>query len=42
VLYPGHDYGEVKVSSLARERERNPYFQLRDRDAFVKHRMTPR
>lgn len=41
-LYPGHDYGDVRVSSLARERERNPYFQLRDPDAFVKHRMTPK
>lgn len=41
-LYPGHDYGDVKVSSLARERERNPYFQLKERDAFVKYRMTPR
>lgn len=42
VLYPGHDYGDVKVSSLARERERNPYFQLRDPADFVKHRMAPR
>ena len=41
-LYPGHDYGDVKVSSLGRERERNPYFQLREREAFVKYRMTPR
>jgi glyoxylase-like metal-dependent hydrolase (beta-lactamase superfamily II) len=41
-LFPGHDYGDVKVSNLARERERNPYFQLRDRAAFVKHRLTPR
>lgn len=41
-LYPGHDYGDVKVSSLERERKWNPYFQLRDPAAFVKHRMTPR
>lgn len=41
-LYPGHDYGDVKVSSLARERENNPYFRLHDRDAFVSFRMRPR
>ena len=41
-LFPGHDYGDVKVSSLARERKWNSYFQLRDPAAFVKHRMTPR
>lgn len=42
VVYPGHDYGDVKVSSLARERKWNPYLQLKDPAAFVKHRMTPR
>ena len=26
VLYPGHDYGAVPVSSLERERKVNPYF----------------
>lgn len=41
-LYPGHDYGDVKVSSLARERERNPSLQFRDAEAFVSHRMRPR
>jgi glyoxylase-like metal-dependent hydrolase (beta-lactamase superfamily II) len=41
-MYPGHDYGDVKVSSLERERKWNPYFQLRDPAKFVKHRMTPR
>jgi glyoxylase-like metal-dependent hydrolase (beta-lactamase superfamily II) len=41
-VYPGHDYGDVKVSSMARERERNPYLQLKEREAFVKYRMTPR
>lgn len=41
-LYPGHDYGDVKVSSLARERERNPALQFRDVDAFVSHRMRPK
>jgi hydroxyacylglutathione hydrolase len=41
-VYPGHDYGDVKVSTLARERARNPYFQLSDKDAFVAYRMRPR
>jgi glyoxylase-like metal-dependent hydrolase (beta-lactamase superfamily II) len=41
-LYPGHDYGDVPVSSLQREREHNPYFQLGDLGGFLKHRMRPR
>jgi len=42
-LYPGHDYGDVPVSSIARERERNPYFQkLASLTDFVAYRMRPR
>ena len=42
-LYPGHDYGDVPVSSVARERERNPYFQkLSSLTDFVAWRMRPR
>jgi hydroxyacylglutathione hydrolase len=41
-LYPGHDYAEPKISSLADERARNPYFQFRELDAFVRYRMQPR
>lgn len=41
-LYAGHDYGDVAVSSLARERQRNPYFQLAEVDDFVRFRMRPR
>jgi len=41
-LYAGHDYGDVAVSSLARERERNPYFRLHDVEDFVRFRMRPR
>jgi hydroxyacylglutathione hydrolase len=42
-LYPGHDYGDVPVSSIARERERNPYFQkLASITDFVAWRMRPR
>jgi glyoxylase-like metal-dependent hydrolase (beta-lactamase superfamily II) len=39
VLYAGHDYGDVKVSSMARERERNPYYQSKDEADFVKRRL---
>lgn len=38
-VYPGHDYGDVKVSSIARERERNPYFQHATLEAFIAHRL---
>lgn len=41
-LLPGHDYGDVPVSSLARERAQNPYFQFPDLAAFVAYRMRPR
>jgi hypothetical protein len=39
---PGHDYGDVQVSSLDREATRNPYFQLKDSASFVAYRMRPR
>ncbi|MDX2014587.1 MAG: MBL fold metallo-hydrolase [Myxococcaceae bacterium] len=42
LLYPGHDYGDVRVSSLERERRHNPYFQLAQLEAFVAHRNRPR
>jgi glyoxylase-like metal-dependent hydrolase (beta-lactamase superfamily II) len=42
-LYPGHDYGDVPVSSIQRERERNPYFtRLGTMTDFVSYRMRPR
>jgi hydroxyacylglutathione hydrolase len=42
-LYPGHDYGDVPVSSIGREKERNPYFQkLASLSDFVAYRMRPR
>ncbi len=41
-LFPGHDYGDVPVSTLARERQHNPYFQFHALDAFVRYRMRPR
>jgi glyoxylase-like metal-dependent hydrolase (beta-lactamase superfamily II) len=42
-LYPGHDYGDVPVSSIERERERNPYFQkLASLTDFIAYRTRPR
>jgi hydroxyacylglutathione hydrolase len=41
-LFPGHDYGDVPVSSIAREQEQNPYFQHHDLASFVAYRMRPR
>lgn len=41
-LLPGHDYGDVKISSLQRERAHNPYFRFPDVTSFVNFRMRPR
>ncbi len=41
-VYPGHDYGDVPVSTLGRERERNPYLRFEDEASFVAYRMRPR
>lgn len=41
-LLPGHDYGDVQVSSLGREKAHNPYFRFPDLSAFVAYRMRPR
>jgi glyoxylase-like metal-dependent hydrolase (beta-lactamase superfamily II) len=42
-LYPGHDYGDVRVSTVGREKTHNPYFQkLNALTDFVSWRMRPR
>ncbi|MBI3185207.1 MAG: MBL fold metallo-hydrolase [Myxococcales bacterium] len=41
-LYPGHDYGDVPVSSIGRECERNPYFRQANVEAFLAFRSRPR
>ncbi|HET7788436.1 MAG TPA: MBL fold metallo-hydrolase [Myxococcales bacterium] len=42
-LYPGHDYGDVPVSSILREKQNNPYFQkLASLTDFLAWRMRPR
>lgn len=35
---PGHDYGAVPVSTLRRERQRNPYLCCKDRESFIRLR----
>jgi len=41
-LYPGHDYGDVPVSTIGRERGQNPYFQLLGSlEEFVRQRTRP-
>lgn len=41
-LWPGHDYGDVPVSYLAREKANNPYFQFSDLGGFLARRMRRR
>lgn len=41
-LLPGHDYGDVPVSSIGREKAHNPYFRFPDLAGFVAYRMRPR
>ena len=43
LLYPGHDYGDVPASSIAREQTHNPYFaRLGSLEQFVGLRTRPR
>jgi len=41
-LLPGHDYGDVPVSSLGRERAHNPYFRATAEADFLTLRNRPR
>jgi glyoxylase-like metal-dependent hydrolase (beta-lactamase superfamily II) len=38
-IYPGHDYGSRPVSTIAFEREHNPYLQCPDLESFLHLRM---
>jgi glyoxylase-like metal-dependent hydrolase (beta-lactamase superfamily II) len=38
-IYPGHDYGPRPVSTVAFEREHNPYLQCPDMESFLHLRM---
>jgi glyoxylase-like metal-dependent hydrolase (beta-lactamase superfamily II) len=35
----GHDYGDIPISSLAREKQRNPYLRWESVEGFVQYRM---
>lgn len=35
ILYPGHDYHELKSSTLKKEKQINPFLKEADRDAFI-------
>ncbi len=37
-LYPGHDYGATSVTTMAEQRAGNPWLQLSDEAAFIRHR----
>jgi glyoxylase-like metal-dependent hydrolase (beta-lactamase superfamily II) len=39
LIYPGHDYGPQPVSTVAFERENNPYLQCSDVESFLALRM---
>lgn len=38
-IYPGHDYGPVKISTIDRERRENPYLKCASLEEFIKLRM---
>ena len=38
-IYPGHDYGSVKISTIDRERRENPYLKCASFEEFIKLRM---
>ncbi len=42
VLYPGHNYADRPTSTLADEKQSNPYLQFHDLQSFVRYRMRPR
>lgn len=39
IVYPGHDYGPTKTSTLTAELDENPYLAFPTLDGFVGHRM---
>lgn len=41
-VLPGHDYGDVRISSIARERAQNPYLSQQGLASFLAYRGRPR
>lgn len=39
IIHPGHHYAEKTTSTLAEQREGNPFMHFTDRDAFIEYRM---
>lgn len=39
LIYPGHDYGPQPVSTIAFEREHNPFLRCEDEESFIRLRM---
>ncbi len=39
LVYPGHDYGPQPVSTIAYERQHNPFMRCEDLDSFLRLRM---
>lgn len=35
-IYPGHDYGETKFSTIGNEKKLNPYFMCKTKEEFLK------
>ncbi len=35
-IYPGHDYGETKFSTIGDEKKSNPYFMCKTKEEFLK------
>lgn len=38
-VLPGHDYGDLPVSTIGREKEKNPYLKWHSVEEFVQYRM---
>ncbi|MBM3244929.1 MAG: MBL fold metallo-hydrolase [Candidatus Omnitrophica bacterium] len=37
MIFPGHDYHEIRSSTLKKEKETNPFLKATDKEAFVKN-----
>ncbi|MBI2655219.1 MBL fold metallo-hydrolase [Candidatus Woesearchaeota archaeon] len=35
-IYPGHDYGETRFSTIGNEKKNNPYFMCKNKEEFMK------
>ena len=38
-IYPGHDYGSMKISTIKHEKENNPYLLAKDEENFINDRL---